>query len=82
MLKQWRELVEERSKDDDRLFRDWSKSWMATSFKLLEMQRETMAQATRAQLEAIDDYLEQLGKHQAQDAGASSKRKSTKATSK
>lgn len=60
LLKDYRKLVEERSKDDSDLFTRLTKSYMATAFKMLEIQKKSLEMAEKAHLEHIDKYLEHL----------------------
>lgn len=60
IFKKWRKIIEERADDDKDFFKQWSKSWMATGFQMLEMQNESLQMVQQTRLDHIDSFLKYL----------------------
>jgi hypothetical protein len=67
LLKKWRKIIEDRKEDDEDLFKQWGKSWMATGFKMLELHSETHQRLQQARLDQIDRYLKHLDEVECED---------------
>ena len=61
-IEDWRSIVEKRSKDDSKYFKEWAKSWMSTGFQMLESEQRSINEFHKMQLKLIDSYIDSLDK--------------------